>query len=481
MNRTPRRSFTIALKIDLIIVASLVIGIGAGIALLAVRQYRTTIDATDDALRRQSQIIYYSIKNLMLPGDAPVARQFLGDVQLNAGLNASFSLYRRTGAEAFVDNETLRTVNANNAPRKAKIFPLRPEPTGTPDKVGPDELNFWDAVRTQTVTVFQVTDKGRTTRILDTPLPNDPPCSQCHGADHSVRGILETTVDITDLLRQPRDSALLASAIFLALATLLPVLLTQFLRRTVILPIQRIGEVCRTVAAGVFDQKVAPRGNDEIGELGRTVNQMVDGLYERFQLSKFVSASTIRSIHGSAGGSRQAATMLFSDVRGFTAFSADHEPEIVVRHLNLLLDTQTRIVHAHGGDVDKYVGDQVFAIFTGPERELAACRTAIAIQREIAREKGGTYGGLSVGIGIDTGDVVMGKIGSETRADFTVIGDRVNTAARLCGAAIAGTVLISEAVRIASGHIVTTRGPYGLRVKGKKDPLRVHILTGVRE
>jgi adenylate cyclase len=295
-----------------------------------------------------------------------------------------------------------------------------------------------------------------------------------------VRGILETTVDITDTLRQPRDSALFASIIFLVLATSLPILLTQFLRRTVILPVQRIGDVCARVASGVFDKKVALHGNDEIAELGRTVNQMVDGLYERFQLSKFVSTSTIRSIRESAEGSRQSATMLFSDVRGFTAFSADREPETVVRYLNLILDTQTRIVHANGGDVDKYVGDQVFALFTGEGRELAACRAALSIQTEIERGKQTVFGGLSVGIGIDTGEVVMGRIGSETRADFTVVGDRVNTAARLCGAARAGTVLVSEAVRIAAGSSVTSRGPYGLRVKGKRDPLRVHILTGVK-
>ena len=105
-----RRSIPIALKVDLIIIISLVVGIGAGIAVLAIRQYTAAIDSTDDALRRQAQIIYFSIKNLMLPGDAPVARQFLADMQQNAGLNTAISLYRRTGAEAFVDNETIRTV-----------------------------------------------------------------------------------------------------------------------------------------------------------------------------------------------------------------------------------------------------------------------------------------------------------------------------------------------------------------------------------
>ena len=479
-NGAQRPSFPLALKVDLIIIVSLVVGIGAGIAFLAVRQYTSAITSTDDALRRQAQIIYYSIKNLMLPGDAPVARQFLGDMQQNAGLNTSISLYRRTGAEAFVDNQTIRTVNANNAPRGAKIFTLRPEPTEKPDQVGADETNFWDAVHREVVTVFQETDKGRVTRTLDTPLPNNPPCAQCHGADHSVRGILEIAMDITGLLRQPRDSVLLATGIFVALATALSLLLTQFLRRAVIVPVQRIGEVCTAVASGVFDRKVLPGPNDEIGELGRTVNGMVDGLFERFQLSKFVSASTIRSIRGSAEGRQEKVAVLFSDVRGFTRYAEGQPPETVVRYLNRILNAQTEIVQANGGDIDKYVGDELMAIFIGPEREAAACRSALAIQQELTRNRETLYGGLGVGIGVDTGDVVMGMIGSEKRADFTVIGDRVNTASRMCAAASTGIVLISESVFAAAQGGLTARGPYALRVKGKTAPLRVRILTGVK-
>jgi class 3 adenylate cyclase len=475
-----RRSFPIALKVDLIIIISLVVGIGAGIAVLAIRQYTATIVSTDDALRRQAQIIYFSIKNLMLPGDAPVARQFLADMQQNAGLNTAISLYRRTGVEAFVDNETIRTVNSNNMPRRGKIFTLRREPTPEPDMVGPDEANFWDAVRRQVVTVFQESIKGRITRTLDTPLPNDPPCSRCHGADHSVRGIVEISADITTLVKQPRDTAILAGGIFLLLASLLPLLLTQFLRRTVILPVKRIGEVCAAVAGGVFDRKVATDSRDEIGELGRTVNQMVDGLFERFQLSKFVSASTIRSIRGSKEGSRQAATMLFSDVRGFTAYAEGRQPEEVVRSLNRLLNAQTEIIHAHGGDVDKYVGDEVVAIFTGENRDRAACGTALGIQEELTRNRDSAYGGLAVGIGIDSGDVVLGMIGSEKRADFTVIGDKVNTASRLCAAAAPGMILLSESAWGAVRSLVTVRGPYAMRVRGKSTPLRVRVLTGMK-
>jgi adenylate cyclase len=478
--KSSRRSYPIALKVDLIIIVSLVVGIGAGISTLAVRQYAAAISSTDASLRRQAAILYYTIKNLMLPGDAPVARAFLGDIKDTAGINTEISLYRRTGVAAFVDNDTLRIVDGNNKARGAKIFPLRPEPTPTPDRVGANETNFWDAVNKHIVTVFQDTEDGRVKRTLDTPLPNDPPCSLCHGGDHTVRGVIELTVDITDLLAQPRNSVILASAIFLLLVTLLPLVLTQFIRRAVILPVKRIGEVCASVAGGVFDQRVDPRTRDEIGDLGRTVNTMVEGLFERFQLSKFVSASTLKSIHGSAEGTRQQAVLLFTDVRGFTAYSEREPPETVVRYLNRVLNAQTEIVHANGGDVDKYVGDAVVAVFTGAQREAAACRTAMAIQAELTKNKDTLYGGLTVGVGIDSGEVVLGMIGSEKRADYTVIGDKVNTAARLCAAAAPGMVLISDSAYAAVKGQASARGPYGLRVKGKGAPLRVFILTEMR-
>ena len=102
--------------------------------------------------------------------------------------------------------------------------------------------------------------------------------------------------------------------------------------------------------------------------------------------------------------------------------------------------------------------------------------------KEIGREEGSAYGGLAVGVGIDTGEVVLGAIGSEKRADFTVIGDHVNFAARLCGAAQAGQVIVSEATRRAAGGRVRAKGPYRVRVKGKQDPQRVYVLEseGVR-
>ncbi len=456
------------------------LGIGVGVTWLALSQYTASLASTDTALRRESQIVYYSIKNLMLPGEAPIARSFLGDIQLNAALSFELSLYRRNGVQAFVDNQTLRTVNANNLPRNAKEFPLRAEPTPKPEQVDPDEVGFWQAAGSGLESVAQSTESGRVLRILYSPLPNAPPCAQCHGSDHSVRGVIEITSDLTDQLAGARSSLALAGGFFLAMVTILTLVLTQFLNRNVIRPVKRIAEVCSAVTAGVFDRKVQTRSRDEIGELGRTVNQMVEGLHERFELSRYVSDTTIRSLRGSARGSRQPITILFSDVRGFTTFSEGREPEVVVSYLNRMLGAQTEIVHTNGGDVDKYVGDQVMALYTGEDREMAACRSALQIQAAMAQGREEAYGGLTVGIGIDTGEVVLGRIGSERRADFTVIGDRVNLAARLCSAARPGMVVISEAVYQAVANRVRVRGPFEVPVKGKSRPQRIYVLKGIR-
>ena len=92
---------------------------------------------------------------------------------------------------------------------------------------------------------------------------------------------------------------------------------------------------------------------------------MVDGLYERFELSKFVSSATIQSIKHSNKGTKTEIAIFFSDIRGFTAFSEKLSPEAVVTHLNKILNVQTEIIQRYGGDIDKYVGDEIVALFFG--------------------------------------------------------------------------------------------------------------------
>ena len=168
--------------------------------------------------------------------------------------------------------------------------------------------------------------------------------------------------------------------------------------------------------------------------------------------------------------------MLFSDIRGYTAFSERVDPEVVVEMLNLYFQHQAEIVQSHGGDVDKYVGDQLLAVFQGEDMVGDAVRAAIRIQEqtaELSREH--PEWGLALGIGINVGDVVMGAMGSTDRMDYTVLGDNVNLAARLCSHAGADRILLSECAREAvegcADFTTSTLPP--LAVKGKRSPVPV--------
>jgi adenylate cyclase len=476
-----RRFVPITLRVNLIIVASLVLGIGAMVSWLAITQYTRAIDDTDRTLDDQSQLFYYAIKNLMLPGEAPIAVSFIADLR-NTGLEQELMLWRSDGTEAFVDNATLARVNRSLAARGSpKRFELRPEPTGAPASKGDADGSFARTVSTGESALLQESGGGRVVRTIYAPLSNGPLCAGCHGSDHCVRGVIDITTDLTDELGEPRRALFLAGGSFLALVTVLAFLLSGFMHRAVILPVKRIGEVCSGVAEGRFDERVAFTRSDEIGDLGRTVNAMVDGLFERFHLAKYVSASTVESIHGGESSRRVTMTILFSDVRGFTAFTEAHRPEEVVTLLNRIHTVQEEIIHRYSGDVDKFVGDEVMGLFKGEDAELCACAAGVAIQRELLSRRADLYGGLGVGVGINRGEVIEGKIGSERRADHTVIGDHVNFAARLCDLAKPGMVVVSEVVHDLVRGKVDSRGPVIVKVKGKREQQRIYTVQSLQE
>jgi adenylate cyclase len=178
---------------------------------------------------------------------------------------------------------------------------------------------------------------------------------------------------------------------------------------------------------------------------------MVHELREKCHLQKFVSRQTIDAVRKSTlegvklGGERKIATVFFSDIRGFTSYSENVEPERVVTMLNKCLATQAQIVKECTGDIDKYVGDELVAVFEGPDMVKNAVRAAIRVQNamhetlhiEVKED-------ISVGIGINTGEMIMGAMGSKERMNCTVIGDNVNLAARLCSAAKPGQILLAQ-------------------------------------
>ncbi|MGD9560680.1 MAG: adenylate/guanylate cyclase domain-containing protein [Pyrinomonadaceae bacterium] len=181
------------------------------------------------------------------------------------------------------------------------------------------------------------------------------------------------------------------------------------------------------------------------------------------------------------GGVNQQVTVLFADIRGFTAISEKANPEKVVNLLNRYFSVMTEIIFEFGGTLDKYIGDGLMAIFGAPtageEDALNAVKAAVTMQKRLAtlntelRSEG--YANISVGIGLHTGEATIGYIGSNQRSEYTAIGDTVNLASRLESNATGGQILMSEATAAASGNLipVNTRDP--LTVKNRTQPVNV--------
>ena len=176
------------------------------------------------------------------------------------------------------------------------------------------------------------------------------------------------------------------------------------------------------------------------------------------------------------GGEKRRCTFLFTDVRGFTALSEKLEPEQVTEIMNKALTIQSDAVKKYNGMVDKYIGDAMMAIFNAPldlpHHEQVAVECAKEIQANI--EKANI--GVAIGVGVNTGEAVIGNMGSDTRFDYSAIGDAVNTAARLESATKeAGVnILIGEETEKYCGHHLKSVKP--IKVKGKEKPLIIYTI-----
>jgi class 3 adenylate cyclase len=256
---------------------------------------------------------------------------------------------------------------------------------------------------------------------------------------------------------------------------------SALLARSVTAPIARLEHATEEVGAGNFDFRLdLPRG-DEIGALAASFNHMAAGLRERRDLQKFLSRSAMERVrsnvgHGLAAGERLELTIFFSDVRGFTSLAEHKQPEEVVAMLNTCLSIQAAKVKRFSGDIDKYVGDCVVAIFSGDEMALNAIRCAIEIQKAVGdwNVANPDKEPLAVGIGIVTGNVVLGSVGSQDRQDFTVIGSNVNLCSRLCAKAAAREILLAETTYRRVRDLVAADRLEPLVVKGFSRPVEVY-------
>jgi adenylate cyclase len=254
----------------------------------------------------------------------------------------------------------------------------------------------------------------------------------------------------------------------------------------------------RKLADQVYVRVPVLRTRDEIELLATGFNQMVEGLMERDKLrttfGKYMTESVLQHLLGGKvelGGETLKVTILFSDIRSFTTISEKMDAHALVALLNEYFTEMVGIIMRNGGVVDKYIGDAIMAVFgapvPGPADAANAVRAAVEMRAALItlnqRLAARGMQELRTGIGIHTGEVVAGNIGSEQRMEYTVIGDPVNVAARLETNTkdLGVNVLISEATYLLTREIVETRPVKALTVKGRAEPVMTYEVLGTRD
>jgi class 3 adenylate cyclase len=257
-------------------------------------------------------------------------------------------------------------------------------------------------------------------------------------------------------------------------------------------PIRDLVAGTHAIRRGRYDVALPVRTRDEIGQLTASFNDMAQGLAlsQKYQTvlaqvtDREVAETLIREGPQRAGELRSVTT-LFCDIRGFTSLSAHLPPARVVVLLNEHMTALTAEVAACGGVVDKFVGDMIMAVFgapkPSPEAAIQAGRCALRMQAARARLNAQSEVPIEMGIGLATGEAIAGCMGSADRLNYTVIGPRVNLAARLCSAAAGGQILLDDATLAALGLAATATALEPVKLKGFAEPVPTWALTGLAE
>lgn len=244
------------------------------------------------------------------------------------------------------------------------------------------------------------------------------------------------------------------------------------------------------VLARVKTQLALKSANDRIRKLADDVerrNRFIRDVFGRY-LTDEVAETLLESPEAlKMGGERREVSILLADLRGFTTFAAKRDPQDVMRVVNNFLSKMTEVIIDHGGTIDEFIGDAILALFGAPRpledhaQRAVACAAAMQqAMSEVNREN--VANGLpevAIGIGINTGDVVVGNIGSEKRAKYGVVGHNVNMAARIEAYTAGGQTLISENTRNACGAALQVNEEIRVLPKGFDEEISIFDVAGL--
>jgi adenylate cyclase len=323
--------------------------------------------------------------------------------------------------------------------------------------------------------------------------------SKLNGIRADMLALLRADADLTT---QKQRRVTFIAAFLTLLAAVLGLVFSLLVSAGVTRPVRRLLEGAKAVEAGNLDEKVPITSKDEIGHLTTAFNQMIEQLRlkERIRetFGKYIDPRIVEGLIDrpmlAAEGQRRVMTVLFCDVRGFTSTSEGMTPQGLVKVMNRYFSTMSWPIRDHEGIIDKYIGDAIMAYWGPPFTDHAAqARLAslaalkmLELVPHLRTELPELLGvrnlpnSFDLRIGIATGDVLVGSIGSELMMNYTVMGDTVNLASRLEGAnkEYGGRILVSEATVAGASDAVEAREIDRVAVLGQNQPQAVFEIMG---
>ena len=304
-------------------------------------------------------------------------------------------------------------------------------------------------------------------------------------------------LDVTELELAVRHNLML-SGLFIGIAAFLSIVAAWRLASVMSNALTRVSAAHRKLQEHAeYTHVTGVKTGDELEELADGFNSMVEGLKERDRMrntfGKYMTASVMEHLLSGKvqpGGELLPVTILFSDIRSFTTISENMDAKALVALLNEYFSEMVGIVMQEDGVVDKYIGDAIMAVFGAPVpreddakravRAAVKMRTALSKLNESLKARGMQT--LRTGIGIHTGEVVAGNLGSEKRMEYTVIGDAVNLASRLESATkeLGVNVLISEDTYELTKDVIEARPVKEIHVKGRAKPVMTYEVLGIK-
>jgi class 3 adenylate cyclase/CHASE3 domain sensor protein len=381
------------------------------------------------------------------------------------------------------------------------------------DRLREIDQRFADASRE----VTSLYEAGDLDRALDLHISAE------HEISHELEDELDTLITSTD--RRIDQSAaelgslhrflMFAVGAFSGVSLLIALGLGAVLSWSVIRPVRKVDHALARIAGGDFDEQIEVPNRDEFGRLTVNLNRTNDRLAKLYhdmtelnenlektvedQLAQIRRAEQLRRylapqiadavLSGGAPVSlhstRRNLSILFANIRGFASMSERIEPEELIDALNQYFAVMTDVVFRHGGTLDKYVGDGILSFFGDPIPFEDHAERAVAAALEMRQRLRGLRAKwmedldeeLNVGIGVSTGYVTVGNIGSDTRTEYTVIGNHVNLASRLANIAVPNQILVSERTFTAVARRVEATPLDEIALEGLQRPVRIFQIT----